>query len=908
MTYNITLYTILYGITALITFVTTVIAYLKGKNRLVNPLVILMAAITWWTLCGAFESAATEVSWKVYWSKLEYIGNLAVPVLFFIFAIRLSQREFKLTQGRLMLLFIIPVVTILLTFTNELHRLIWTYYSSVDPITNLMEYHYGFWIWIGTVGYAYILLVIGTVIIVRSMIRYPTRYKGHMIAVLVALILPWVGSILYTFKINPFPGFDLTRIAFALSGIILLIAVFNFRLLDLSPIVRSQVFDNMSDGIMVIDSNRYIVDLNPAASRILNRPLPYFLGSHISVVLNGNPELSKEISRLVDSPGDAATCIIGKYFLEVTASVISDEQHVKHGTIILLHDVTSIKKTESELLQRDRLLQATSNAVALLLATENLDEAINGALRILGEALLVDRVYIFENLMDPATGDLLTSQRHEWSAAHITSEQDNPLLQNISYKQYCPSWPAILSSGQSVKGLVRELSSGEREVLEPQGIKAILVSPVFISDHLWGSIGFDDCTTERIWSTVEEQLLQTAAITLGTAYVRKRTEIELLREKEKAEASDRLKSTFLATMSHELRTPMNAIIGFSEFSTEQTPMEDLYNYMKIIHSSGKQLLAIIEDLFNISLIEAGEVTIHPETFEIHRISTSIERVFKSEQKLLKKEHVLFYFNMDETLAHTVLHTDPNRLLQILYNLVRNAIKFTEQGFVEFSISRHSQKALAFSVKDTGIGISEEKHNIIFEKFRQVDDSHTRKYGGTGLGLAIAKQLSELMGGSLTVESSPGEGARFTLILNCLEINSPLLRNKSASSVNAGFLLGRTILLAEDEESNYQLIKAYFAQTHCSLLWVTNGREAIEMVRLRPEIDLVLMDLKMPHLDGYNATPAIKVIRSSLPVIAMTAHAMFGDQERVIQAGFNDYLAKPVSRIQLFRMLEKYLNQ
>jgi signal transduction histidine kinase/CheY-like chemotaxis protein/PAS domain-containing protein len=914
-TYHPTIYTSLYASAAFISLMVTIIAVIRGRNRLVFPLAWLMVAVTWWCFCGIFESAAIHQDTKVFWSKLEYIGNVSVPVFFLLFALRFNKPDLKLRPGWIILLFVVPVVTLIFAFTNQYHGLIWKDYSSINPDTNLMEYHYGLWFWIGIVGYAYILLFWGTILLIRSVISLNKHYMGLMLLILLGLVLPWIGSLVYSLKINPIPGLDLSRIAFTITGMILLFAVLRLRLLDLSPIARELVIDSMPDGMIVVDVNNQVIDINKPAREILQLKHERCIGISITKILDKFPDLIEQITQkpskdpsISSSFAPLETIEVGKYKIRISIMPLKTPMDRIMGRNIMLHDVTSLAATEEELIQRDRLLQATTEAITQLLLTENLEEAIMAALKTLGQAIQVDRVYIFENEILSDTGQLVTSQRHEWVSVDINPELNNPELQQIPFEVSIPHWLGPLSQGEVIKGLIREMPEPERPILEAQNIQSILVAPIFFRKRFWGFIGFDDCTNERMWSPLEEQILKTAAITLGTTYVKILTEKELITQKEKAEKSDKLKSAFLATMSHELRTPMNAIIGFSEIPDEDTTLEEFHSFNEIIHTSGKQLQAIIEDLFNISLIEAGEISLKEETFPIDRIVTNIEKTFKLEQKLASKEHLVFYLKEDPALANRSIKTDQTRLLQILDNLIRNAIKFTERGFVEFGFRMENATTIQFYVKDSGIGIHEEKQELIFEKFRQVDDSHTRKYGGTGLGLAIASNLSKLLGGTLTVASEPDKGALFSLTLPVLTGNIPDPVKEEETLLPTSFLNQKTILLAEDEESNYELIKTYFHKCDLTLLWVTNGIEAIDMLSMRPEIDLVLMDLKMPQMDGYEATKNIREQNPTIPVIALTAHAMQGDQEKTMELGFSEYIAKPVNKQKLIKLLKKILDR
>jgi len=592
---------------------------------------------------------------------------------------------------------------------------------------------------------------------------------------------------------------------------------------------------------------------------------------------------------------------------EVHANVVLDE----HNKLIAVHgitrDITERKREESALKQRDKLLQSVTKAVIGLLHRADLEIAIQEALQILGEAINADRVYIFENIRDAKSLDTGMRLRQQWINNGSFGLKSALEKEYVSYKTSFPRWFERLSTGRSVNGFVKDFPDLERMVLEPQSIKSLLVIPIFIESNFWGFIGFDDCTRERTWSEADENVLTTAAISIGMAYVKKHTEIELIKAKEHAEESDRLKSAFLATMSHELRTPLNAIIGFSGIISQGMDSSEQEEYIRIINKSGKNLLNIIEDLFNISMIEAGDIRVEMEHFSFEKFRNQLNEVLYSEIKSMDKPNLAIHYNPDPSHQDLYLFTDQNKLFQIFSNILKNAVKFTQQGSIEYGYNIGNGKEITFFVKDTGIGIAPELQKIIFNKFRQADETFTRKFGGTGLGLSISKRLTELLNGTIWVESEPGKGSVFNFMIPCRDLSWHTTRGSSGDTQALAFLHNKTILLVEDEESNFLLIKTILKHSDVTLLWAKNGKEGIELIDTHDEISLVLMDIKMPVMDGYEATRMSKTVRPGLPVIAMTAHALYGDEEKAFESGFDNYIPKPISKSLLFTLLEQYLS-
>ncbi len=379
---------------------------------------------------------------------------------------------------------------------------------------------------------------------------------------------------------------------------------------------------------------------------------------------------------------------------------------------------------------------------------------------------------------------------------------------------------------------------------------------------------------------------------------------ELTLAKNKAEESDRLKSAFLANMSHEIRTPLNAILGFSGLLRDVSESrEKTGEYVDIIDSSGQQLLTIIDDILEISKIEADQISISPDTININKVMRELYQLFSRQAELKNLE--LSFLGDYKGDFYTI--TDENRLKQILCNLLNNAIKFTSEGKIQFGYET-GEDDLRFYVIDTGIGVSADERSIIFKPFRQVETGSTRNYGGNGLGLSISKALVEKLGGTISVESEPMKGSSFSFTIPYIRCTAP---GEIIETLHEEILNNRwnhhTILVAEDEMFNFSYIEEILNKTKVQILHAWDGKEAVEFVRLHPEISLVLMDIKMPEMDGYTATRLIKKMRPRLPVIAQTAYAKSENREDAVEAGFDHYISKPVSHIFFMKILGNYLS-
>jgi PAS domain S-box-containing protein len=386
----------------------------------------------------------------------------------------------------------------------------------------------------------------------------------------------------------------------------------------------------------------------------------------------------------------------------------------------------------------------------------------------------------------------------------------------------------------------------------------------------------------------------------------KQTEEELLFAKDKAEESDKLKSAFLANMSHEIRTPMNGILGFSQLlSDRDISDQERDKYIVAIDKSTHQLLHIITDILDISKIEAKQETILRTSFNLNELLDEII-IFFSPMANQKKLSLLYVKN--PSFDELKIISDPMKLRQVLTNLIGNAVKFTEKGTIELKVKSSDDK-IYFSVQDSGIGIDPILHNVIFDRFRQVELTYSRKYGGTGLGLSLAKSYVEMMGGTIGLNSAPGKGSTFIFDISLVIDNVPIPKN-IPNSGNQSFenkWLGKSILVAEDEELNLFYIQTVLKKSGINILIANNGLEAVELCKKHDEISIVLMDVKMPEMDGLTATRIIKTFRKSLPIIATTAFASSSDGVKCYEAGCDEYLAKPIKKDHIYSMINKYIS-
>ncbi len=382
---------------------------------------------------------------------------------------------------------------------------------------------------------------------------------------------------------------------------------------------------------------------------------------------------------------------------------------------------------------------------------------------------------------------------------------------------------------------------------------------------------------------------------------------ELVQAKEKAEESNHLKSAFLATISHELRTPLNHVLGFSSLIMDMSEEEETRQFATMINKSGTDFLAMIEDIFNLALVEQSSINTRMSTFR----GTELYMEAKSNlHEILhhagKNDHIKLEFRPEPALLTAFITSDRQKINQVLTNLFKNAVKFTQRGSIEFGFFAEQDAQITFYVKDTGIGIAEDQKEVIFEFFRQLEDAQTRMHDGLGIGLAISARIAEALGAKFRIESEPGVGSCFYFTVP-VSVSGQSTHEQHAAKDDELDLHDSTLLIVEDDESSRMLIANLLKKTNARILLAENGKKALLMLEQHPDTKLVLMDLKMPVMDGYEATKIIKAQNPNLPVIALTAYALASEKPKAFEAGCDAIVTKPVNKQALLKELKRFIS-
>ena len=569
----------------------------------------------------------------------------------------------------------------------------------------------------------------------------------------------------------------------------------------------------------------------------------------------------------------------------------------------------------------------TSEGLVKLLSQVNSNKGIPPILHI--EAVYINKIKV--NYADIIT---LKPGNYEIKVEYTGINLSNPEI--VSYQTilegYSPNWSDMTTRrtvvyekvgyGQYIFKL-RAFNEDEFSTKVPITFKIRIKKPVYLSGWFYLGIfiliGFTLYKYIRIreknMKTLQERLLKkiddkTKEIIVKEEIIkeRKKIEKELIAAKNKAELSDKLKSSFLTNISHEIRTPMNAIVGLSELLKEKGySQEEKTDFLNLIVSNSNSLIGLIDDILDISKIESNQLNINIKNCHIYPELNDLFQRFSEEIKSRNKPHLDFRLSVDDKVKDLTFETDVLRLKQALSKLLDNAIKFTDSGHITLGCNLEKHKLLFF-VEDTGIGLSEDRKEIIFELFRKVEDNKLRLYRGTGLGLSLSQNLIKILGGEIKVESEINKGSRFYFTLPVKKSSSAHIPH--AIEVDRDDMTpkwpDKRILLVEDDTSNFMLLYEILKSSEVIILRAGNGSEALKILSEDQQPDLIIMDIKLPGMDGYEATRRIRKINSKIPIIANTAYAMEGDRQKSIEAGCNEYISKPTDRKLLLNLISKYL--
>ncbi|MCO5263485.1 MAG: response regulator, partial [Lentimicrobium sp.] len=574
----------------------------------------------------------------------------------------------------------------------------------------------------------------------------------------------------------------------------------------------------------------------------------------------------------------------------------------------IYRDISERVQSEEQLRNRAEFIEYISRISSELINTDilNIDAFIEEALERVARFNKAERAYLV-GLSEDESYICIT---HEWDddirQSHRSS-QSSILIRDI--KEYFQR----LRSGETFQ-LRRDeagIVEGTEELpffFDLLNIESLINIPLFVGREFMGYIGFDMYSRPYHWDEQSVNIFSLTGQILVNALSRKRTEEKLKKALISAEASDKLKSAFLAGISHEVRTPMNHIMGFIDVITEGDPTPDeRREYLQIMKDSGTHLLRLIDDVIELAMIDSGQVQLRENICDLGRFMQSLKAEFENIRASMGKVAVELKLEIPAHYPDLVVQTDEFKVRQILWNLLSNAIKFTPVGKVTFGFNIiNDRKSIEFFVSDTGIGIDAAFHQVIFERFHRLDSGISRQYGGVGLGLPISQGLASLFGERIQIDSVPGQGTTFRFRIP-LKLNNP----ESAGSVPVREIRkiynwkDKTILMVEDDPVNMRFLTVLLTRTEADLLYASDGREAIELIT-RNEVDLVLMDMQLPLMNGYEATRRIREIKPDLPVIAQTANVMAEDRDECLEAGCNDYIPKPIDKNVLYHKVNRFL--
>lgn len=566
-------------------------------------------------------------------------------------------------------------------------------------------------------------------------------------------------------------------------------------------------------------------------------------------------------------------------------------------------DARSIRQ-QNEQYARLQELMIKMSSTYINIELEKVDEVIQQSLQEMAEFVDADRAYIFDYDFEKN----ICINTFEWCREGISAEIDN--LRNVPL-DFIPNWVGIHRKGETfympdINLLPLNGPYSVRGLLEPQGVKSLITLPMILKNDVVGFVGFDSVRNYHAYSERERDLLLVFSQMLVNITERKHQAEALIHAKNVAEEALKTKEIFLATMSHEIRTPLNVITGMVREILKQDLTAEQRSLMSNAKSAAVHLLSILNNILDLTKIEANEFVLDKGVLDLKKVVRDAESIMSLQAR---EKNLNLKLEMEPSM-HTVFYGDEARIRQVLINLMDNAIKFTETGTIGVKLWQSDSKGgmsdVHVQVSDTGIGIRPEFMDKLFSKFTQEDNDSRRSYQGTGLGMSIVKNIVQLMGGSIDVKSTKGEGTVFHFNLLLQPAPFEMLQPVELQSDEVEEYAGKRILVVEDNEMNRYVVLLTLQSLMCEVVEVENGEQAVEILKSEP-FDLIFMDIQMPRMDGVEATQLIrKELAINTPIIALTANAFQHNIDHYLAAGMNDFIVKPYLEKDFKKILRKYL--
>ena len=838
-----------------IAFVLMLYTFKNRKIKAAHPFFIAIIFVLIWIITQAIEFSVYGLSKKIFWANLQYIPIFYAPAAYLFMVSKFTNQE-KLIRNKnfLFLLLFLPVIFNILLWTNNYHELIrQNVYLNTEGLFPVVSKTFGpvFWLF---APYNFLITFISLILLFKVIRQKTYLYTNQAKYLFFGLLFPVITSALnVSGKLNL--GFDLTPPMFGFSAIVIFRGIFKYHLFEVLPVARSVIIEDMSTGVIVMDKENRLVDINPAALNLLGIKENKIIGLPFEIVFENHQNL---IDLYKEGRQNVIELFINynnkKIYYEVSLEFLKNPKDKHIGWLMFFYNINDRKLAEEKIFFQNEIQKMLTEISSDFVKADkdNIDEKISNALEKLRTFLKVDSSFILSFSKTKKGLEL-------YNVSPLNPISSYFLEKNIVIDEFLWAKEEV-SKNKSLNlcdlNELPEEAFKEKEYLKTVGIKSLLGFEISNKKERIGYLGICTKTNKKKWTDYHKNILLFLTNIFADAFYKNSAEKELIAAKELSEKANKAKSEFLANMSHEIRTPLNGVIGFVELLS-QTTLSDIQNqYVQNADISAKSLLNVINDILDFSKIEAGKLELEITKTDIIELTETAVDVVKY---LAAKKGLDLLINFHSLLPKYII-TDYIRLKQVLINLLNNAVKFTESGQVELKVTFEKKDEnsgiFSFYVIDTGIGISEESKKKLFKAFFQGDSTTTRKFGGTGLGLTISNRIIEMMGGKINLKSTLSKGSEFSFSIEAkyeYDNNSFFKFQK----IRKALILRNKSKITEALENNLRK----FGITHLS---IHKNKDEIE--KLNEDFDVIFFDSDIDNNKDEDIFSSIKTKFSNIPII------------------------------------------